>query len=130
MAIHACAATGDVLVLPAGPTCITLPLTLKSGLHFRVPTGAVLKAGPSAGWPNASDADAVPMLSCDGCVNVSISGNGAVHRVVYSHGSHLQYVGTIDGSGEQWWTGSNKVQWRIPTPVEDFNSRHRLHVDL
>jgi hypothetical protein len=97
--LHSCAAQGQALTLPAGRTCMSFPLTqvtLPSHATLQLASGAVLKAGKSIHWPNATATEALPFLSAVvGTTNLSIIGNG-----------------TLDGSGAQWWTGSNKTPRR------------------
>ena len=77
------------LILPAGKTCVTYPLTLSSNFVLTIPANATLKAGASIHWPNASETHALPLLTAPvGTTNLSIRGDG-----------------TIDGSGAQWWGG-------------------------
>lgn len=103
-ALASCAADSEgrgLVSLPAGKTCISFPVTIPSHGGLLLPQGAVLKAGMSMLWPNASippnskgeDSVAHPFIkSAPGAVNLSLIG-----------------AGTIDGSGSQWWTGSNKT---------------------
>ena len=100
-ALTACGAAGHPVALPAGKTCISFPLVVPSHSGLVLPAGSVLKAGKSMLWPNASippnskgeDSVAHPFItSAKGAVELTFSG-----------------AGTIDGSGAQWWTGSNKT---------------------
>ena len=94
--LHSCAAQGQALTLPAGRTCVSYPLTLPSHATLQLANGAVLEAGKSTHWPNASATEALTFLTAAvGTTNVTIIGNG-----------------TLDGSGAQWWTGSNKTPRR------------------
>ena len=95
-ALTACAAEQAALVLPAGRTCLSLPVVLPSHTLLQIPSSSVLKAGDSHRWPNTSATKAAAFLSAsNGAKNITIQGQG-----------------TIDGSGEQWWTGSNKTPRR------------------
>eukprot|EP01062_Namystynia_karyoxenos_P034518 TRINITY_DN25308_c0_g1_i2.p1 TRINITY_DN25308_c0_g1~~TRINITY_DN25308_c0_g1_i2.p1 ORF type:complete len:414 (+),score=142.99 TRINITY_DN25308_c0_g1_i2:97-1242(+) len=80
--IDGCAAAGQVFALPAGKTCLSQPLQLRSNLRLELPAGSVLKAG--AKWDDAGS----HLVHAAGCSNLSITGSG-----------------TIDGSGSQWWRG-------------------------
>jgi polygalacturonase len=116
--LRSCAAAGLPLTLPAGKICMSYPLILPFNAVLSIPSGTVLKAGPSSGWPNVSSTvsqshhdggqpmgpctpgghefDAQPFIStAAGAENISILGPG-----------------TIDGSGAQWWTGNNKTPCR------------------
>ena len=78
------------LVIPSNRTCLSQPLTLRSHSILVLNPGGVLKAGRK--WD-----DGTPFLYGQNVTNVTIlgrSGGGG---------------GTIDGSGAQWWTGSNKT---------------------
>ena len=92
VALNAC----PELVLPAGKTCVSYPLTLGSNSILTIPAGTTLRAGPSIRWPNSSETHAFPFLTApEGTKNLTIRGDG-----------------TIDGSGQQWWTGSNEAKRR------------------
>jgi len=99
-ALDSCAGSQPV-ELPAGKTCISFPLTIPSHGGLLLPQGTVLKAGKSTLWPNTSvvtpgtgnEEFGEPFISCTvGAVNLTLRG-----------------AGTVDGSGAQWWTGSNKI---------------------
>ena len=88
-AFNVCPSANRRIVFSAGRTCVSQPLVLYSdnvAVHFD--DRAVLKAG--AKWT-----DGRPFLSASGLKNISLAGNGV-----------------IDGSGEQWWTGSNQEPGR------------------
>ena len=96
-----CAAAKMQLALPANRTCMSFPLVLPSHSGLVLPEGAVLKAGMSQLWPNATDSAHPFITTAPGRpVNISLTGSG-----------------TIDGSGAQWWTGSNKTPNR-PLMIE------------
>lgn len=93
-ALDAC--VNSELVLPAGRTCMSYPLVLPSNTNLTIPAGTTLKAGPSDRWPHSSATHALPFLTAPkNTTNLTITGKG-----------------TIDGSGAQWWTGSNKSPGR------------------
>ena len=54
-ALVACAEQREALTLPAGRTCLSLPLSLPSNTRLELPAGTALKAaGPVGRWPNCS----------------------------------------------------------------------------
>eukprot|EP01045_Picozoa_sp_COSAG04_P038478 COSAG04_NODE_10332_length_786_cov_1.144105_1_plen_137_part_00 len=54
-ALVACAEQREALTLPAGRTCLSLPLSLPSNTRLELPPGTALKAsGPVGRWPNCS----------------------------------------------------------------------------
>lgn len=82
--IDACAAAQEPLVVPAGQSCITGPLTLRAGLTLHLPKESRLIAGKK--W-NSTAPDYTHFLTCEGgCHDLTISGSG-----------------TVDGRGSQWW---------------------------
>ena len=79
------------LTLPAGATCLSQPLQItRSNTTISLPAGSTLKAG--AKW-TSGDA----FITADHVGNITIVGRQGGGG------------GTIDGSGAQWWTGSNKT---------------------
>ena len=103
-ALTSCAADSEgpgPVPLPVGRTCVSFPVTIPSHGGLLLPHGTVLKAGRSILWPNTSLSVARPFItSVPGAVNLSLTG-----------------VGTVDGSGAQWWTGNNKTP-RRPLLIE------------
>ena len=87
-ALDACANYSGVVELPtdgSNRTCLTFPLDFHNGTQLHVPAGATLKAFPSVSrWPNATRFNFVELKRRR---DVSVFG-----------------AGTIDGSGEVWYT--------------------------
>ncbi len=132
-AIDSCATSGGgVVVVPRG-TFVTGSIFLKQGVDLRIEKWGVLKgsqntndypwiatriAGLEMKWPAA-------LVNADGVTNLTISGSG-----------------TIDGSGERWWTEywtaraaeKNGVDphFKVPRPrlVHIINSRKVVVRDL
>ena len=132
-AIDSCAANGGgVVVVPRG-TFVTGSIFLKQGVDLRIEKWGVLKgsqdtndypwidtriAGFEMKWPAA-------LVNADGVTNLTISG-----------------AGTIDGSGERWWTeywtarAAEKdgidPHFKVPRPrlVHIINSRKVVVRDL
>ena len=91
---------GRYVIFPSDRTCLSQPLTLPSRDAWLVfEPNATLKAGSK--WTTGQS-----FISASGATNVSITGPG-----------------TFDGSGAQWWTGSNKTPNR-PKLLELQNCTH------
>ena len=84
-ALDACANYNGVVELPMHRTCLSFPLDFHNGTQLHVPLGATLKAYPSVvRWPNATRFNFVELKRLK---DVAVFGKG-----------------TIDGSGEVWYT--------------------------
>eukprot|EP00037_Helgoeca_nana_P007990 m.71652 g.71652 ORF g.71652 m.71652 type:complete len:293 (+) comp18653_c0_seq1:1963-2841(+) len=91
-ALNSTALNGSILEIPAGRTCLTQPLKLPSHTRLHLGDAAVIKAG--AKWT-----DGVSMLYTAGVYDSDHTTTDI----------HITGKGTLDGSGVQWWTGSNKT---------------------
>lgn len=92
--LNKAAAIGVAVRIPAGAVCLTQPLRLPSNTVLEVDKDGVIKAG--AKWT-----DGRTMLYTSG---VPPWDNGPQGSNITIRGG-----GTLDGSGKQWWTGSNKT---------------------
>lgn len=84
-ALESCQTT----VIPQGAVCLSQPLAVTQRKNVRFIIAGSLKAG--AKWNQTT------FVVFSQCTNITLSGNG---------------TGRIDGSGAQWWTGSNKTPGR------------------
>lgn len=106
-ALVACAKAGEPVTLPIGRTCLSYPLSLPSNTELQLPVGTTLKAmGPVNRWPNCSWV----ALSFDSPANdcrPNATGEAGMPFLSAPPGTRnltIRGPGTIDGSGNLWWT--------------------------
>ena len=93
-ALAACTTRQQQTTIPAHQTCLSQPLVLYNNTRLHLLNNATLKAGQrwnDTAFISASHADNIFLTAAQG--------------------------GTIDGSGKQWWTGSNTTPGRPPLLV-------------
>ena len=128
--VDACVAGGGgQVVLPAGRTFLAGAVTLRSGIDFHVPRGAVLKG--SADWRDYGREGA--LLFAKDAVGLSISGDGVIDgsdRAVWQHLADEEAGGDVTKS--DWWPqafcGDWWPFWRKPGEVRPGGGRPRLVV--
>ena len=121
-AIDKCAKKGGGrVIVPAGKTFITGPITLKSGVNLVVEEGATLR------FAYQPELYPIVQTSWEGleCFNLQ--------PCVYANGQHdiaITGKGSIDGSGENdtwwYWCGAAKFGWKEGMKSQKLGGRARL----
>jgi len=93
-ALASCTTNQRRTTIPSKKTCLSQPLILYSNTWLHLLSNATLKAGQR--WNDTA------FISTSNANNITLTADQG---------------GTIDGSGKQWWTGSNKTPGRPPLLV-------------
>jgi polygalacturonase len=89
LSIQQTISTCNKVIFPSNQTCLSQPLILRSNTWLYISPNATLKAGKR--WNDTT------FISATNSLNITITSE--------EHGK-------IDGSGKQWWNGSNKTPGR------------------
>lgn len=95
-----CTTRQQQITIPPHQTCLSQPLILYNNTRLHLLNNATLKAGKR--WNDTA------FISASRADNISLTAEPG---------------GTIDGSGKQWWTGSNKTPGRPPLLVLNLCTR-------